>query len=265
MTSHFTAHATDSFITLRAADGTYEPLESQETKIVPVPHWRGAICYWGLATQEPDWSTLQWLRGRATNAKEHASPETFARALAADLTVHLRRRQFRSSLDRGIGMHFSAYEPVDGYWVPELFQIRNWDDESYSTVRDVVVVTRETFGTTKGVRERVEQDKDSVRRLEVHKALQEGAMLIFNNGDPMLFNPIAASVLSAMSELRRRGSLRDPTDVKTHLSLVRRPVEIASRLLSDLAPSNRRCVGGKTHDLAVAPTGEMKSTTGDAP
>lgn len=89
-------------------------------------------------------------------------------------------------------------------------------------------------------------------------------MLIFNNGDPLFFNPIAHSVFSAMQEIRRRGNLRDPSDAGTHLALVRRPIEIVSRLLSDFAQNDMRVVGGKAHDLAIAPTGEVKSTTGDA-
>ena len=161
-------------------------------------------------------------------------------------------------------MHFSAYERIDGYWVPELFHIRNWEKETYSAVQEGIIVTRETYGASQGTRDRSEADGDPVQRLVVHKALQDGLMFIFNNGDPLLFNPFASSVFSAMQEIRRRGYLRNPSDAQTHLALVRRPIEIVSRLLSDFAQKGMRVVGGKAHDLAIAPTGDVESTTGDA-
>jgi hypothetical protein len=263
ITSHFTVHATDSFITAPKSDGTFEIEEAEETKIVPVPVWRGALSYWGLAAHKPDWSTLDWLLVRAKKAGEHTSAEEFARAIASELTTALRARTFRNMVEKGIGIHFSAYEEVNGYWIPELFQIRNWTDERYSAVCESFEVTRETFGATQNTRNRSVADRSPKRRLHVYKFLQEGKMLIFNNGDPALFNPIANSVLSTLSGLHQRGKLRDPTDVKTHLAIARRPVEIASTLLADFARNDMRRVGGKPHDLAVAPNGQMTSTTGD--
>jgi hypothetical protein len=264
ITSHFTAHATDSFITERMDDGTYKIRESQETKIVRVPAWRGAIAYWGRATHDSDWSTLQWLRERAANAREYPSAEVFARTLARDLTIALRSRRFQSPVQGGIGMHFSSYEWVEGYWIPELFHIPNWENESYSAVQQEIVVTRETYGGSQDITDRSEADGDPARRLVVHRALQDGLMLVFNNGDPLLFNPIANSIFSAMHEIGRRGHLRNPSDAQTHLALVRRPIEIVSNLLSDFAEKDMRVIGGKPHDLAIAPTGNVESTTGDA-
>src|SRR5215469_14733044 len=167
ITSHFTAHATDSFITIRTDEGTYKVQKSQETKIVRVPVWRGAISYWGLATHDSDWSTLRWLRERAASASRYSSAEDFARTLACDLTTALRVRRFRSPSERGIGMHFSAYERIDGYWVPELFHIRNWENETYSAVQEGIIVTRETYGASQGTRDRSEADGDPVQRLVV--------------------------------------------------------------------------------------------------
>ncbi|SRR5712692_4003572 len=263
ITAHFTVHATDSFITFPKNDGTFYIKESKKTKIVPVPAWRGALSYWGLATQKPDWSTLKWLQVRAQKAREHSSAEEFAQAIASELTTALRSRTFQNTLERGMGMHFSAYEELNGCWIPELFHIRNWTDESYSAVRENFEVTRETFGATQNTRDRSGADRTPERRLHVYKFLQEGKMLIFNNGDPALFNPIANSVLSTLSGLHQQGKLRDPTDVITHLAIARRPVEIASKLLTDFTRNDMRRVGGKPHDLAIAPNGQMTSTTGD--
>jgi hypothetical protein len=66
-----------------------------------------------------------------------------------------------------------------------------------------------------------------------------------------------------MQEIRRRGHLRDSTDVETYLALVRRPIESVSRLIADFARPGRRVVGGRPHDLAIDPTGVTYSSTGD--
>jgi hypothetical protein len=97
--------------------------------------------------------------------------------LADDLTAALRSLSFEDRLECGIGMHFSSYERVNNYWVPELFHIRNWENEAYSGVWDEIVVTRETFGASQGTRERSAADSGSARRLAVHNALQDGMML----------------------------------------------------------------------------------------
>jgi hypothetical protein len=264
ITSHFTAHGTDSFVTRPNADGTYELLESQDTKIVRVPRWRGAISYWGLASDNAGWSTLKWLRDRAAEAERYASAEEFARSIAADLTSELSARRFRTPLHRGIGMHFTAYERIRGYWIPELFHIRNWVTPAYDAVDPAgVSVTRETYGAVQRTK-RLDEHREPLYRLAVHRALQSGRMLVFNNGDPRLFNPIAESLFTAMEEVHRRGLLRDPTDAETHLALVRRPIEVVSGLLRDFAKPNMRIIGGKPHDLAIAPSGDVTSTTGDA-
>ena len=88
-------------------------------------------------------------------------------------------------------------------------------------------------------------------------------MFRFDNGDPVLFNPIANAIMDTFIQLSRRRHLRDAADVKTHLALARRPVEVVSRLLTDLAEQGSRLVGGKPHDLAIAPNGDTESTTGD--
>jgi hypothetical protein len=168
-----------------------------------------------------------------------------------------------------LGIHFTAYEYIDGYWIPELFALSRWTDESYQGVLPNFEfrVTRETYATWKGLNPPEGRSPEvglPTYRLEVHKALHhQTLMLLYNNGDPALFNPIANSVLASFAELSRRGQLKDPTSFQTHVSIVRRPVEIVSKLLADLAAPGTRLVGGKPHDLAVSPSGVYKSTTGD--
>jgi hypothetical protein len=82
ITKHGTAHASDSFITKVNRNGGIEVIDSQQTKLVFVRRWRGALAYWGLA-QFQKWSTLEWLRERARIAGEFPNPEEFANALGA--------------------------------------------------------------------------------------------------------------------------------------------------------------------------------------
>jgi len=226
--------------------------------------------YWGLASLANGWNTFQWLRERAQRAGTSGSAAAFAEDCALALTAQLSRYTFVNPLDSGLGIHFTAYEYINGYWIPELFALSRWTDESYQAVLPNYEfrVSRETYATCKGLQPpegRSPEFGEPTYRLEVHKALHDQPMmfLLYNNGDPALFNPIGNSIFASFAELSRRGHLKDPTSYQTHLSIVRRPVEIVSNLLADLAAPGTRHVGGKRHDLAVSPGGVYHSTTGD--
>jgi hypothetical protein len=167
-----------------------------------------------------------------------------------------------------LGIHFTAYEFINGYRIPELFVLSRWTDATY---RDVLPdyrfrVTRETYATLKGLNpEGRSQEFGRVDfRREVHAALHDTPFMFrFNNGDPALFNPIANCVLDTYVQLSGRGLLSDPSYIETHLAISRRPVEIVSKLLADFAAPATRLIGGKLHDLAVTSGGVYHSTTGD--
>jgi hypothetical protein len=88
-------------------------------------------------------------------------------------------------------------------------------------------------------------------------------MFRYNNGDPALFNPVADALMDAFFVLMQRGELNDPSKEKAHCALVRRPIEVVSRLLADFSKKGTRLIGGKPHDLCVLPTGDYWSSTGD--
>jgi hypothetical protein len=271
ITKHCTAHASDSFLTEKGPTGEFEVIESEATKLVKVPKFSGIISFWGFASakdpisSKPLWNTLDWLRQQAASASSYEFPEPFARHLASSLTKALARFTFKHEQEGGLGLHFTAYERVGDYWVPELFQIRNWVDEQYKSVRpDGFEVRRETYGTVKRIPERSAEDGSTERRLCVQKELHSKAVLLrFVNGDPVLFNPVADATFSVFEELGRRGALDDPESVATHLAMVRRPVEMISNLLIEFCPEGKRRVGGKPHDLAVRHGPRYQSNTGD--
>jgi hypothetical protein len=265
ITRRCTAHASDSYITAARTDGFLEVLESQATKLVRVPSWRGVIAYWGYAGGKPGGETLDLLLSEAARAGEHGSAEGFAHRLADALTDMVAGRRFAKPTDGGIGLHFTAYERVSDYWVPELFLVSNWADSSYGALRPRgFSVTRETYATMRGLAEGGKEHGELSHRLEVHAALhQQHMMLRYVNGDPALFNPIAQAMLGCFEIMEARGELKDAESVETHLNLVRRPVESVIHLVSDFAPLGRRRVGGRAHDLAVSPGGVYESTTGE--
>jgi hypothetical protein len=259
-----TVHASDSLITERQRVEIYKPIEWQRSKIIPVAVWRGAIAYWGLAEHKIyNWSTYDWLKKQATLAKQYQSAEDFGLSVANRLNEEIKKMSFSNPLEEGIGIHFTAYEYVDNYWIPELFLISNWKDTSYNSLRtDGVGLSRETYKTV--VQSNTEPEhREAKYRIQVLEYLKSGSLLMFNNGDPIMFNAGANSILSMIGELAKRKSLSNPDKVETYLAIARRPVEIVSNVQKDFCKKGKRLVGGKPHDLAITPGGQYISTTGD--
>jgi hypothetical protein len=263
ISSRGTVHACDSLITQLDQGGNHIPKEWERSKIVPVRHWRGAMSYWGLATYERyRWDTYDWLREQAQNAASFSGPEEFAIGVAQGILIRLKQMEFPSPTDAGIGIHFSAYERIGDRWIPELFLISNFADTSYSSLRsEGVGATREAAkSVASDLGHPIDQVED--QRLFVHEYLHSGQFLIFNNGDPIMFNAVATGVFSALRTLSVRRTLRELT-IDLLSEIVRRPVEIVSELQSQFARPGTRMVGGRIHDLVIVPTGDMTSRSGD--
>jgi hypothetical protein len=89
-------------------------------------------------------------------------------------------------------------------------------------------------------------------------------MLMYNNGDPVMFTSAANAMLAMFRALAQRGKLAGAGKVQTYLAIARRPIEVVSKAQVDFCHEGARVVGGKPHDLAITPNGEYLSTTGDA-
>jgi hypothetical protein len=268
-TRHFTALASDSRITEIRNDGSLRIIEDKEPKITRVPAFWGATAYWGLA-RIGRWNTKRWLDGQARAADSKKTAHDHALAMASAFTEQFRRAPIDRLLPPhgGLGIHFTAYERIDNSWIPELFVITNFTDETYGDVRSTFEVTRETYRRSPGLPDRpFEEHGEPSNRKAVHEAFHKrGLLLMFNNGNPRLFNPVANSMLETFRALVAAGNLRDATSVETHLALARRPVKVLTDLLADLANRNTRVIGGKPHDLAINPNGPRGgyvSSTGD--
>lgn len=257
ITRHCTAHASDSLITELQTDGSRKPKEWQRSKIVAVRPWRGAMAYWGLAKYDAyGWSTVDWLQEQAKDAHQYSSAEEFARGLTEKLGEAIAKMRFSSPVDSGIGIHLTAYEHIDDYWIPELFLVSNWADLSYQSLRpEGVGFSRETNHTISQEPHRPEH-REAQYRLKVHEHLHKtGGILIYNNGDPLMFNLAAYAITGMFQTLAKRGTLARPERVETYLAIARRPVEVVSKAQLDFCREGTRVVGGRLHDLAITPSG----------
>jgi hypothetical protein len=269
ITKRFTAHASDSLITpYEESDMDVNWKKNREwrkPKIVPVKHWRGAMSYWGLAKTTAGWNTLDWLRESVRNAPQFKNPQEFAEALKRDLNREFRNIQLRKSNQAGLGIHLSVYEQVNDYWIPEMFKISNWTDNFYNAVHsDGFKLERVTYHTSfkPSIKESPE-DGEPDRRMELHQKLQEGMILIYNNGDPVLFNPPAGALFQMFQTLISRGMQDDPNTSKAICALARRPIEVVAEAQRDFCRKRAVRVGGIIHDLAISPNGRYWSSTGD--
>ncbi len=258
ISQYCTAHASDSLITEPKKSGGYKITESERSKIIEVRALKGIMSYWGLAESKYyNWSTYDWLNAQAGLAHEYLSAEEFALSVANKLNIELKKMPFKELRGSGIGIHFTAYEYVNDYWIPELFLISNWNDTSYQSLRSNEVdvgVSREIYKTIEGEgsKPKPEHHKEEYR-MKVHEHLKTGPLLVFNNGDPTMFNEAAKSIFSMINEASERKDLANLSDPETYLSMARRPIEIVSNIQKDFYKEGKRVVGGRIHGLAITP------------
>jgi hypothetical protein len=258
ITRRWTVHASDSFITELQPDGKRKIIESERSKIVKVGKWSGIVSYFGLATYEKyKWDTYEWLREKVKTTTEYTTAEEFAIALKEELSSKMGSMRFDRPVDARIGLHFTAYEHIGGYWIPEMYFITN------STNPPKLGLGRETYHTVVNVAADMKHSEERCR-LTVHDYLHsEPNMLIYNNGDPEMFNAAADSIHRAFSMIKKRGTLKETNNLKTFLDLARRPVDLVSEAQLAFVEKDHRTIGGKSHDLGVDSGGNYESTTGD--
>jgi hypothetical protein len=266
ITRHCTVHSTDSLIS-EIKDGNYCPMEWEKSKIIPIVRFRGAMSYWGLAKCDKfRWSTYEWLSKQVQDSNCFTSAEELAYNISDKLNLALSTMRFSKPEHYGIGIHFTAYERIDDYQIPELFLISNFADTNYTSLRgEGVGVSRETFHVISEYPPLAEH-RDKPYRLAVHNFLNDkDGMFIYNNGDPILFNPLSNAIHQCFNTLYQRKQLKNDTKIATHMALARRPIEMISKAQADFCLEGKQLVGGKPHDLAITPNGSYESTTGDKP
>ena len=151
------AHATDSLITTLLRGGAHSPTSWRGNKLIRVPAWKGIISFWGLAKYDKyGFRTITWLEKQIHSSGTFNNPEEFSVYIAAELNKELHRMGIGNKTIGGVGIHFTAYETINGTYIPELFLISNWADTSYSSLRVAgVEATRETSATVLDARDSI--------------------------------------------------------------------------------------------------------------
>lgn len=249
-------HATDSLITTLSSTGINAPVTWKGKKLIRVPSMKGIMSYWGLARIDAQkWSTVNWLELQAHGLYSFPDPEAFAVHIANELENEYRRLAIATDPRYGLGIHFTAYETIDGNFIPELFLISNWGDTSYTSIRaNGFGVTRETCATAFNMRENI-GCPDITMRLMFLKWLNHGNYLIFNNGDPILYNYSAKAMNDMIKVLMGRQALRPPNKLSDFRNIAGFPVETVSYIQKKLCRRGTQIVGGSIKHLSVDPNG----------
>ncbi len=228
-----------------------------------MPEYFGIMSFWGLA-EIYNQSTLEWLQQRAGAAGQFKGSEAFAIDIGHQLNEILPKLGLRDPLQAGIGIHFTAFELIDGYRIPELFAITNFESPDYAALhQDGIHVTRETYGVAFQDPARPPEHGDTKHRHKVRTYLDSGNVLLYNNGDPRMFNSAAGAIQNLFGLAAQRGILKASADTRAHRDIVRWPIDLVANVQRNFVKDGYQLVGGARHTLSITSRGEYESDTGD--
>lgn len=265
------AVATDSMLTAIDPSGGHIYLEWEQSKIISVPKLNACISYWGLAgalkkipkRNQPTewlWQSYEWLKKESENPKQN-NLEDFSKTIQEKLDKQLSKLNFQKATDKGIGLHIAGLEKIDGYVIPELFLVCNFADPSYQQVGELGI-SRNTFHTIAKVPPTPDHSKKEFR-FAVKDYLSKGGIISYNNGDPIMFNMVSSTISYGFQIAAHRKVLKTINSVQEMVPIVKRPIEIISKIQKDFYRQDKRMVGGKIHDLCIDNYGNLYSTSGD--
>jgi hypothetical protein len=235
-------------------------IESGLPKIILVPHFKGAISWWGrVGLAEPGteqkvlvYDAASWLLERAKLANDFKATEAqkFAEELASEMNYRL--KEFLMDEDEGIGLHFTAYERIETEWVPEFFLITSFTGftpgGAYPAGQSIIAL-RQTYHT-------LSQNKDfdfaahgsEPFRNKVLEHLKTDKIHVFtyNNGHVVQFSGYQPFLDILMNQTKN--SEYSFSDGRP-LFIVRTMVEAQERF----RPVNQRAIGGPCCELIIDP------------
>jgi len=262
------AVATDSLLTIVRKNAPNIYVEWKKSKIIPIPKLNACISYWGFAgvlkgiPKDGDdvvfgWQTHEWLSKQSANSS-NLSLEEFTKKLRDNLEHEM--KSLPGNIP-GIGLHITGIEKVGDYRIPELFLVTNFKDPTYQETKELTC-SRETFHTISG-QPPADAHGQQDYRMKVNEFLNTQGFLIYNNGDPTLFNPFANSFFSSLNIAQQRGKAKNIETVEDTVPIVRFPIEAVSQIQQKFYDPTKKIIGGRVHDLSINDNGIMKSTSGD--
>ncbi|MDD4058907.1 MAG: hypothetical protein PHO95_08445 [Bacteroidales bacterium] len=259
ITKNWIAAASDSLLTeFYPNTNTIKHIEFKKSKIVPIRKFKAAAAYWGLAKIN-NWNIYDFLKSLAAKADRFETFEGFANNLKDELKLKLDSIPFSNSNYKGIGIHLLGYEEINNQSVPELFLICNYTSPTYSEVSELSI-SRNLYKTLPGELRKTGDTLEG-QRIKIVNFLNNGGTLIFNNGDPELFNPAANAIHNMFNVAMSRDVLID--DYKKYMKLTSRPIEVIKNMQKDFFKKDFVRVGGKIHHLLITNQGNFFSDTDD--
>ncbi len=265
------AFATDSLITFvnkeayssEKINETFFKKEYIKPKIIPIRRFSGALAYYGLARINNSWSMFDWLTDQVRIANQCTTPVEFANHLQDAMSNVLKRFNFEPEYLKGMGIHFSAYEIINGLRIPELFVIRNINGTHYQELYpDGIRVYRSTYDEIPD-EEQIPNNEQGAKecRMKVYDYLQSGGAFLFNNGDPDMFMSCFQGLRTLFTLANRRGILSTPNNTKAFRKIIEIPVRSIIQFHNDFITESQRKVGGKIHSVSITPNGQYESDT----
>ena len=89
-----------------------------------------------------NWKIYDWLKEQSQNPTESDLAE-ISKNLKNKLEIKLNNDPLKKKL-KGIGIHITGFENIEGYWIPELFLICNFTDTTYNNVGELHI-SRHTY------------------------------------------------------------------------------------------------------------------------
>ena len=212
------------------------------------------ISYWGCAELSNGYKTYEHLKRFCSANKSIGDHEQFAAKLSNELCT-----KFSSPLltakSRGLGVHFAFWEKHDDFDVPELILVSNWKSPAYND-------SSLKFNWSRRSHKIIASSEPQFKtfRREFYNDLKKGVCSRYNNGDPLLFVPLAKGIGDTIVELNKRKDLskNEPTDL--YRTMVREPIRLIRDLQKNLCLPEKRFIGGALHDAAILPSGEVKAS-----
>ena len=261
ISKNWIATASDSLLTeFNPVTNEISSIEFRRSKIVPIRRFKASIAYWGLA-KVSTWRTYDFLKTMAREADNYDTLESFANEICLKLKEKLSRFHFRNPIHQGIGIHLTGFEDDGDRLVPELFLISNYLNSNYNDLRELGV-SRNLYET---LPDSYRNNEETLRekRNKIVEFLDQEKYFIFNNGDPLLFNPTARSLHNIFHSAIERNVIRVVPEFRNYMKLASKPIELIKMFQSDFFNKNKIRIGGKIHRLLITQTGHFISDTGD--
>lgn len=235
-----------------ASDGYITSDEGQiisydTTKFVKFDNINCVVSFWGLAIT-PGWSLKEWLERQNRYLIKHPERCHNLEDLAHYLSTELSKLRTGNGVlanfrDRGIGLHVAGFEVInDGLRSPELFLVTNYsmdNDGYYFVQQDSLDCTRRTIADF--VSKDLQHLTVTEKKQHVYDTiLNKGSVIIFNNGDPVMFNSFATPIKRA----RKNGKLKTFDDEDLLKKFAAWPIEKVKEFQQDFYAEGKVVVGG---------------------